>query len=37
MDEEARRDVFLGTRNTHYEGRGAAEAFNELSMDPHAP
>jgi hypothetical protein len=28
MDEEARRDVFLGTLNTHYEGRGAAEAFN---------
>jgi hypothetical protein len=28
MDEEARRDVFLATLNTHYEGRGAAEAFN---------
>jgi len=28
MDEEARRDLFLGTLNTHYEGRGAAEAFN---------
>jgi len=28
MGEEARRDVFLGTLNTHYEGRGAAEAFN---------
>jgi hypothetical protein len=28
MDEEARRDVFLGTLNTHYEGRGSAEAFN---------
>jgi hypothetical protein len=28
MDEEARRDLFLGTLNTHYEGRGSAEAFN---------
>jgi hypothetical protein len=28
LDEESRRDLFLGTLNTHYEGRGAAEAFN---------
>jgi hypothetical protein len=28
MDEEARRDLFLATLNTHYEGRGSAEAFN---------
>jgi hypothetical protein len=28
LDEEARRDLFLATLNTHYEGRAAAEAFN---------
>jgi hypothetical protein len=28
MDEESRRDLFLGTLNTHYAGRGSAEAFN---------
>jgi hypothetical protein len=28
MDEESRRDLFLATLNTHYEGRGSAEAFN---------
>lgn len=28
MAEEARRDLFLATLNTHYEGRGSAEAFN---------
>lgn len=28
MDEQARRDLFLATLNTHYEGRGSAEAFN---------
>lgn len=28
MDEEARRDLFLATLNTHYEGRGSAEALN---------
>lgn len=28
MDEEARRDLFVATLNTHYEGRGTAEAFN---------
>jgi hypothetical protein len=28
LDEEARRDLFVATLNTHYEGRGAAEAFN---------
>jgi hypothetical protein len=28
MEEEARRDLFLATLNTHYEGRGSAEAFN---------
>lgn len=29
LDEEARRDLFLATLNTHYEGRGSAEAFNK--------
>jgi hypothetical protein len=28
LDEEGRRDLFLATLNTHYEGRGSAEAFN---------
>jgi hypothetical protein len=28
IDEEARRDLFLATLNTHYEGRGSAEAVN---------
>jgi hypothetical protein len=29
LDEEARRDLYLATLNTHYAGRGSAEAFNK--------
>jgi hypothetical protein len=29
LDEEERRDLFLATLNTHYEGRASAEAFNQ--------